>query len=150
MSDPSTWSAEAHVLLDVESAPVRARALVLDEPLSFWGGVDPGSGVIIDGHHPQAGHNVAGRALVMPAGRGSSSSSSVLAEAIRAGHGPWLIVLAETDDIVVLGALVAQLLGAPAVPVVVLEPGDYSRIASGDDVALSAGGAVSVAAQGGR
>ena len=55
------------------------RALVLDEPLSFWGGIDPANGDIIDGRHPQHGANVAGRILVMPSGRGSSSSSSVLA-----------------------------------------------------------------------
>ena len=63
------------------------EALVLDEPLSFWGGVDPATGAVIDVHHPQAGSIVAGRVLVLPAGRGSSSSSYVLAEAVRVGHG---------------------------------------------------------------
>ena len=61
------------------------EALVLDEPLSFWGGVDPATGAVIDVHHPQAGSVVAGRVLVMPAGRGSSSSSYVLAESVRSG-----------------------------------------------------------------
>jgi predicted aconitase with swiveling domain len=69
------------------------RALVLDEPLSFWGGVDPATGDIIEARHPQHGENVAGRILVMPSGRGSSSSSSVLAEAIRAGTAPAAIVV---------------------------------------------------------
>jgi predicted aconitase with swiveling domain len=54
-------------------------ALVLEEPLSFWGGVDTETGDIVDVHHPQRGENVSGRVLVMPSGRGSSSSSSVLA-----------------------------------------------------------------------
>ena len=95
------------------------RVLVLDEPLSFWGGVHPGTGDIIDGRHPQHGANVAGRILVMRSGRGSSSSSSVLAEAIRAGTAPAAIVLGEADPILALGAIVARELFGTTIPVVV-------------------------------
>ncbi len=95
------------------------RALVLDEPLSFWGGVDPATGDIVDPRHPQHGANVAGRILVMPSGRGSSSSSSVLAEAIRAGTAPAAIVLREADPILALGAIVARELFGTTIPVVV-------------------------------
>ena len=95
------------------------RALVLDEPLSFWGGVDPATGHIIDARHPQHGANVAGRILVMRSGRGSSSSSSVLAEAIRAGTAPAAIVLGEADPILALGAIVARELFGTTIPVVV-------------------------------
>jgi len=94
-------------------------ALVLDEPLSFWGGVDPATGDIIDVHHPQCDANVAGCVLVMPSGRGSSSSSSVLAEAIRAGTAPAAIVLGEPDPILALGAIVARELYGRTIPVVV-------------------------------
>lgn len=93
--------------------------LVMEEPLSFWGGIDPATGEVIDVHHPQRGVNVAGRILVLPAGRGSSSSSSVLAEAIRAGTAPAGIVLLEPDPILALGAIVARELYGIAVPVVV-------------------------------
>src|SRR5262245_36935179 len=82
--------------------------LVLDEPLSFWGGVDATTGAIVDTHHPQLGASIVGRVLVMPNGRGSSSSSSVLAETIRNGVGPAAIVLGTLDPILVLGALVAK------------------------------------------
>ena len=67
----------------------------LDEPLSFWGGLDPETGTIVEVSHPQRGRSVAGRILVMPSGRGSSSSATVLAEAIRRGTGPAGIVLGE-------------------------------------------------------
>jgi predicted aconitase with swiveling domain len=97
----------------------RGPALVLSEPLSFWGGIDPTTGEVIDPHHPERGANIAGTVLVMPAGRGSSSSSSVLAEAIRAGVGPAAIVLAEPDPIVALGAIVARELYGVSIPVVV-------------------------------
>jgi predicted aconitase with swiveling domain len=108
--------ADAQTLVAGEAS---GPALVLDEPLSFWGGVDPATGDIVDVHHPQHGANVAGRVLVMPSGRGSSSSSSVLAEAIRAGTAPVAIVLLEPDPILALGAIVARELYGRTIPVVV-------------------------------
>jgi hypothetical protein len=93
--------------------------LVLDEPLSFWGGLDPETGDVVDIRHPQRGANVVGRILVMPSGRGSSSSSSVLAEAIRAGTAPAAIVLGQADPILALGAIVARELYGKVTPVVV-------------------------------
>lgn len=101
--------------------------LVLDAPLSFWGGVHESSGEIIDTHHPQHGQSVTGRIMLMPGGRGSSSSSSVLAEVIRAGVGPAAIVLGERDPIIALGAMVAEALYGRCVPVLVLGADDYVR-----------------------
>jgi len=103
-------------------------ALVLDEPLSFWGGVDPATGRVIDVHHPQHGALLTGRILVMPAGRGSSSSSYVLAEAIRAGTAPAAIVSREADPILALGAIVARELYGTRVPVVQLGEAAYDRL----------------------
>lgn len=113
-------------------------ALVLEEPLSFWGGVDPATGRVIDRRHPQHGEDVTARVLVMPAGRGSSSSSSVLAEAVRAGTAPAAIVLARADPIVALGAVVAAELYGAAPPVVVLDADDHGGIATGVPVAVEA------------
>ena len=106
----------------------RPRALVLDEPLSLWGGVDPRSGVIIDANHPQRGASVSGRVLVMRSGRGSSSSASVLAEAVRAGTAPAAILLGEPDLILSIGAAVAEELYGAVVPVVVLRPGALAAV----------------------
>ena len=97
------------------------KILLLQAPLSFWGGLDPATGCIIDRRHPQCGACVTGRMLVMSGGRGSSSSSTVLAEAIRLGTAPAAIILAESDPIVVLGAVVAEILYDHTVPVVTLE-----------------------------
>lgn len=94
-------------------------ALVLGMPLSFYGGVAVETGEIIDHSHPDLGRNVAGRMLVIPGGKGSSSSSSVLAEAIRLGTGPVGIVLARPDPIMVIGCLVAQKLYGLTVPLMV-------------------------------
>lgn len=117
---------------------VTAEVLVLDEPLSFWGGMDPHDGRIIDRNHPQHGEVVTGRVLVMAAGRGSSSSSSVLAEAIRLGTAPAALVLGEPDAIIALGALAAAELYEHPVPIVVLPAwhelttGDVVRVVGGD------------------
>ena len=83
------------------------EVLHLDEPLSFWGGLDATDGRIIDRRHPQADRVVTGRVLAMPHGRGSSSASSVLCEAVRAGTAPIAILMAEPDELVALGAIVA-------------------------------------------
>ncbi len=99
---------------------VIADALVLDDGLSLWGGVDPASGLIIDPHHPQHGMSITGRIVVMPSGRGSSSSASVLAESVRAHTAPAAIVLGEPDLILEIGSAVADELYGVHVPVVVL------------------------------
>ena len=111
-------------------------ALVLDEPLSFWGGLDPATGEIVETNHPQRGSVVTGTILVVPAGRGSSSSATVLAEAIRAGTAPAGIVLGEPDDIIVIGALVASELYGVAIPVIVASPAAFGAIRNGEALAL--------------
>jgi predicted aconitase with swiveling domain len=110
---------------------------VLDEPLSFWGGLDPTTGEIVDRHHPQSGTSVTGSVLVMPSGRGSSSSSTVLAEAIRSGTAPAAILLREPDGIVALGAIVAEELYGRTMPVLLLGPG--AVIASGAEIVIEEG-----------
>jgi uncharacterized protein len=111
---------------------VTAAALVLSEGLSLWGGMDPATGELIDAHHPQRGVNLSGRVLVMPSGRGSSSSASVLVEAVRAGTAPAAIVLGEPDLILAIGAAVAEELYGVRVPVVVMAPDELAAITDGD------------------
>jgi predicted aconitase with swiveling domain len=103
------------------SGPVFATA-----PLSFWGGVDPATGIVIDRSHPALGASLAGTMLVMVTGRGSSSSSTVFAEAIRLGTAPAAILLAEADPILVVGALVAARLYGRTCPLVLLTPDDHA------------------------
>ena len=110
--------------------------LVLEEGLSLWGGMDPATGELIDAHHPQRGVNLAGRVVVMPSGRGSSSSASVLAEAVRAGTAPAAILLREPDLILAIGAAVAEELYGVRVPVVVLATAEYDAIRDGQPIDL--------------
>ena len=91
--------------------------LFADVGLSFWGGVDPYSGEIIDRHHPLSGEYLAGRVLAIPSGRGSCTGSSVLMELISNGHAPAALVLVEPDEILTLGVLVAQTIFERSLPV---------------------------------
>jgi predicted aconitase with swiveling domain len=115
---------------------VIGRALVLDEPLSLWGGMDPATGEIVDAHHPQRGAPLTGRIVVMPSGRGSSSSASVLAEAVRVGTAPAAILLGEPDLILAIGSAVAKELYGVEVPVVVIGSDALAAISGGDDVRI--------------
>ena len=114
------------------SGEAAGPALVLEAPLSLWGGMDPHTGRLSDHHHPQLGATLTGQILVMPSGRGSSSSSSVLAESIRLGTAPLAILLADPDEILVLGALVAEYLYQRTCPIVLLPDGTPHTIATGD------------------
>jgi predicted aconitase with swiveling domain len=87
------------------------EALVLDAPISFWGGVDPNTGRIADVRHPQCGDNLSGRLLFLPGTIGSSSASAVLLELVHNGHAPAALVLHEPDAILLLGLIVAREMG---------------------------------------
>ena len=111
---------------------------MLSEPVSFWGGIDVESGRIIDRSHPAVGVSITGRILVMPGARGSSSSSSILAEMIRLGTAPAAIVLAIPDPILPVGAIVAASLYDKRIPIAVcdiaeIRPGDILQVRCGDD-----------------
>ena len=110
----------------------RGAAMVLDEPLSFWGGFDARTGVIVDRHHPQRGSCVAGRFLILPESRGSAGTPGGIAEAIRRGVGPVGIVLGKADVNIAVGAMVAAALYGVAVPVLVIGDAQRARLRSGD------------------
>lgn len=123
-------------------APGAAEAPVflLAEPLSFWGGLDSSTGRIIDRWHPQKDEIITGKILLMKAGRGSSSGSSVLAEAIRQGKGPAGIVLLSRDAIVTVGAMIAAELYGIECPVVMAREEDWAEISTARSIALLATG----------
>ncbi len=123
----------------VVAGAAEAPARVLGEPVSFWGGIDPHTGDIVDVHHAQYGASVAGTVLVMPLGRGSSSASSVIAEMVRLGTAPAAFVLRERDEIVALGCLVGDELYGQATPIVVASAETTAAITDGAPVHVVGG-----------
>jgi hypothetical protein len=119
-------------------------ALVLRQPLSLAGGMSLETGRIIDVHAPQHGAMVAGQVLVMPVGRGSSTTSSALAEAIRIGMGPAAIVLRDMDQILALGAIVARTLYGRVCPILQADPVDFEIIRTGDHIEIREDGTFTI------
>ena len=99
----------------------QGELLVSETPLSFWGGVDSRTGAIIDRHHPLRGQSLAQRVLAIPGARGSCSGSGTLVELILNGHAPAAIVVCEREEILSLGALVAELMFQRSIPILQVE-----------------------------
>ena len=127
----------APILPGTAAGPV----LRLDQPLSFWGGVDPAEGRLLA--PPQA--SIAGTVLMLPETIGSSSSSAVLLELLRNGRAPAALVLGRPDAILGLGILVAAEMGWPTIPLLMLPPAEQRRFASDDKVQVAADGTISLA-----
>ena len=110
------------------SGSARGPVLFSDTALSFWGGVQPTSGEVIDRHHPLSGQIITGKVLAIPNGRGSCTGSSVLMEVILNGNGPAALVLEQADEILALGAIVAELVFGRVLPVVSVGSAAFARL----------------------
>lgn len=125
----------------VEGEPAAGEALVLSAPISFWGGVDPKTGLIIDVRHPEHGQSLAGKVLFVPGTIGSSSASAVLLELIASGHAPAALAMHEPDAILLLGLVVAREMGLATPMAVKLDRSQYQQF-TGRRVRVDADGAV--------
>lgn len=108
---------------------VTGACLALTAPISFWGGVDPASGTIIDARHPERGGNIAGKILALPGTIGSSSASAVLLELVHAGKAPAALLMDAPDAILLLGLVVAREMGWPTPPAFRLAASDQKTLA---------------------
>ena len=115
----------------------RAKALVSDEPLSFWGGYDWQTGEIIDRRHKLSGAIAKGRILAIPFTRGSSTTTAVLLEAIRAKTAPAAIITTDTDFFFALASVVADELYKSPLPLVSLAQDDFALLKSDDEIQIT-------------
>ena len=122
----------------------RGRALVSNEPLSFWGGYDWKTGEIIDRRHMLSGAVARDKILAIPFTRGSSTTTAVLLESIRAKTAPAAIITTETDFFFALASVVADELYTSPMPLVSLSQEDFSRLETNDIVQITRSGAVIV------
>jgi predicted aconitase with swiveling domain len=116
----------AHVL---NHGSAHGSVIVLEEPLSFWGGFDPATGVVIDSHHPQCGVSLTGRIVLMRECRGSGTAPGAIAEAIRLGTAPAAIILIEPDVNLAIGAMTAAELYGKHCPVLAVAAEDFAQLA---------------------
>ena len=122
----------------------QGMALVSLEPLSFWGGYDWKTGEIIDRHHMLSGCIAKGKILAIPFTRGSSTTTAVLLEAIRAGTAPAAIVTTGTDFFFALASVVADELYSSPLPLVALDEKDFAKLRTNDGIQITHDGMVIV------
>ncbi len=120
--------------------PATGPVLRLDEPLSFWGGVDPATGCLSDPRSPLYGCPVRGTVLMVAEPRGSSSSSAVVLELLHRGIAPAALVLGTVDAIIGLGILVAAEMGFPVCPLLLLAAAEQRSWSQGSTVTIGLDG----------
>jgi hypothetical protein len=108
----------------------QGEALVSKMGISFYGGVDPQTGVITEADHDLEGQTIAGKVLVFPRGKGSTVGSYVLYRLKKNNCAPLAIVNAETETITAVGCIIAEI---PCIDQV-----DLSQLHTGDRVSLDA------------
>jgi predicted aconitase with swiveling domain len=118
------------------------EALVSRAPLSFWGGYDYRTGEVIDRRHPLSGCIAAGRVLAVPFARGSSTTTAVLLEAVKAGTAPAAILTTGADAFFALASIVADEMYAQPIPLVALAPEDFDRLKTGDRLRVGRDGSI--------
>lgn len=131
----------------VVSGAAAGPIVALGEPLSFWGGVDPATGMVIDVHHPAHSASLAGAVVLMPTSRGSCSGSGVLLELALSGKSPAALIFAGSEDTLTLGAIVASEMFERRIPVIRLAEEAFAILSSARHATIAPDG---VSADGGR
>jgi len=111
-------------------------ALVTSQGISFFGGVDPDTGVIVERGHELEGKSLAGKVLVFPTGKGSTVGSYTLYRLKRAGLAPAAILNAECETITAVGCILAEIPCVDHLPVERLRSGDFISV-RGEDVTVT-------------
>lgn len=118
--------------------------LLSAQPLSFWGGYDHQTGEIIDRRHPLSGRIASGRVLAVPNTIGSSTTTAVLLEAVRAGTAPAAFLTTSVDSFLALASVVADEMYGRPIPIVALTPEQFAKLAAGTNVQIGADGTIRV------
>jgi predicted aconitase with swiveling domain len=116
----------------------RGEVLVTSEPISFWGGVDPASGRIIDPRLELFGQTVCGKVLAFPYGKGSSTTSLIILELLQVGKAPAAIINVHTEPILATGPVVSRIFFGRNLPMITLAETDFKLLRTGQQVSVNA------------
>jgi len=106
-------------------------ALVSSAPIGFLGGVDPDTGIVLEPGHPLQGRSIAGAVLVFPSGKGSTVGSYTILRLSRGGHGPAALINAESEAIVAVGAIIADIPMVDRIDISLIHDGDWVVVEDG-------------------
>ena len=104
------------------------EALVTTQSLSFYGGVDPETGVVVEKDHELEGQSITGKVLIFPSGKGSTVGSYVLYQLAKTGKGPVAIINQQTETIVAVGCIISEIPAVDRIPIDELKTGQQLRI----------------------
>jgi len=108
----------------------KGEALVTKDGISFYGGIDPDTGEVVEKDHELEGQSVAGKVLVFPEGKGSTVGSYVLYNLKKNGKAPLAIINKECETIVAVGCIISEI---PCVDKIEIE-----KIKTGQTVSVDA------------
>ena len=109
---------------------VNGETLVSKDPISFFGGVDPKTGIVIDKNNSLCGTSIAGKILVLPSGKGSTVGSYIIYELKKNNLAPAGLILGECETILAIGAILAEI---PTIDKI-----DVSKISDNQKIKLDA------------
>ncbi|MFC2153979.1 DUF126 domain-containing protein [Candidatus Altiarchaeota archaeon] len=112
----------------INQGTVEGEALVSEDPISFYGGVDPETGNIADKENKLDGQSIAGKILVFPYGKGSTVAPYTIYQLAKNGKGPLAMINSEAETIVAVGCIISDI---PAVDKI-----DISKIKTGDKIRI--------------
>jgi hypothetical protein len=107
---------------------IKGEAIVTSQPVSFYGGVDPDSGILVEKGHELEGKNIKGKILVFPTGKGSTVGSYTLFRMKKNNTAPVGMINKECETIVAVGAIISEI---PCVDKI-----DVSKIKTGDIIEI--------------
>jgi predicted aconitase with swiveling domain len=115
----------------ISRGTAEGMTMVSADAISFFGGVDPKTGVVVEKGHPLEGKCIAGKVLIFPRGKGSTVGSYVMLQLKKNGVAPCAIINEEAEPIIVVGAIIS---GIPMVDK--LEGNAYARIRDGAQITV--------------
>ena len=104
------------------------EALVSTQGISFYGGVDPETGVVVEKGHELEGKSIAGKVLVFPSGKGSTVGSYILYQLAKTKKAPAAIINRECETIVAVGCIIGDIPAVDKVPIEKIKTGNQLRI----------------------
>ena len=111
---------------------VTATIAKLEEPISYWGGMDTETASVIDVHNPQCGISITGKIMVLPSTKGSTAGPGAMLEIIASGKGPAAFIVLSADICTLVAAAVAQEVSGIHTPVMQVDRHQFEQIKHGE------------------
>ena len=118
----------------ISSGNVEGEALVTSMGISFYGGIDPETGQVVEKGHALEGQSIGGKVLVFPTGKGSTVGSYTLYRLKKAGNAPAAILNAESETITAVGCIISGIPCVDHIPIEQITTGMRVRVDGEDGI----------------